>query len=336
MSPERAVRHFRIALCAFVGTILVGSVVFRLILHEPYHAALYRSVVTISLTGIDTVPRGVGGEAATIVLILAGMAIYGYLATLLVELITHGIVTGAWADKRRRRAIERLSGHFIICGYGRVGQRVGEEFRRTDTPYVVVDFSPEALAAAREHGDLLVEGTGTEDENLEEAGLPHAKGLVVASDDDADNLYITLSARTARPDLLIVARATDEEAAKKIRVAGADRVVEPYLTAGREMASLALKPQVQALVDVMTDSPDADFRFEEIRVLPGSGPTGRTIGDLQVHTKTGAYIVGLRKGSGEFDTTPGPQAVLDDGDVVVAVGTRDELQAVEDLFASNA
>lgn len=229
--------------------------------------------------------------------------------------------------------IDRLRDHFIVCGYGRVGRRVAAEFRRQGREYVVVDFSDDAVAAAVEAGELFVRGSGTEDENLVAAGLERAKGLVVASDDDSDNLYITLSARAARPDLLIVARASDEEAGKKLRLAGADRVVEPYLAAGRVMANLVVKPQVAAFVDVMTDATGDDFRFEEIEVFRSCGQTGRTIGELKVHTDTGAYIVALRKPDGAFDTTPGPQAVLEEGDVVVAVGTSEELRAVEALFA---
>lgn len=333
MESGFTLRHFAYAVGAFFLAIAGGTAGFLAVLDESFHSAVYRSVVTISLTGIDTVPRGVGGELVTIVLVLTGMAIYGYLAAVLVEVIARGVVTGAWAERRKRRTIERLIDHFIICGYGRVGRRVAAEFGRQGEGYVVVDLSADAIGAAREAGDLLIEGSGTEDENLEAAGLARAKGLVVASDDDADNLYITLSARSVRPDLLIVARASDEEAAKKLRLAGADRIVEPYLAAGRVMANLVLKPQVTAFLDVMTDATGDDFRFEEIAVLENCGQTGRTIGDLQVHTRTGAYIIALRKRDGFFDTTPGPAAILEDGDVVVAVGTADELRAVEQIFA---
>ena len=132
--------------------------------------------------------------------------------------------------------MERLKEHYIICGYGRVGRRVAAEFREAGIEYAVLDFSPDAIEAAREARDLFIEGTGTEDEDLRAAGLERARGLVASSDSDADNLYITLSARAARPNLLIVARASDEDAAKKLRLAGADRVVQPYSTAGKEMA----------------------------------------------------------------------------------------------------
>src|SRR5205085_11217635 len=159
--------------------------------------------------------------------------------------------------KRRRRAIEKLRDHYIIAGYGRVGQRIADEFRHAGAPYVVVDFHADALEAAREREDYFVDGNATDDEDLAAAGLAHAKGLVAASDSDADNLYITLSARAARPELWIVARASDEDAMRKLKLAGADRVVMPYATAGRVMANLVLKPQVTAFLDtVMTDGGD--------------------------------------------------------------------------------
>lgn len=333
MDSAFTIRHFRLAVGAFFGALALGAVAFWAVLDERPLEALYRATVTISLTGIDSRPRGSGGEVTTIVLILAGMAIYAYLAGALFELIARGVVTGAWVEKRRRRMIERLSDHYIICGYGRVGRRVAAEFRRSGQPYVVVDFNPESVAAAREAGDLLIEGSATHDEILEAAGLARAKGLAVCSDSDSDNLYITLSARVARPDLLIVARASDDEAFKKLKLAGADRVVEPYLAAGRVMAGLVLKPQVTAFLDVMTGASGDDFRFEEIEIMASCGQCGRTIGELKVHTNTGAYIVALRKSDGAFDTTPGPEAVLEEGDVVVAVGTAAELRAVEEIFA---
>src|SRR5437763_4901554 len=215
-------------------------------LGEGWVESFYRSIVTISLTGIDTKPRGTDAQLFTILLLLLGVAIFAYIAGAIVEMIARGVLTGAWAERRRRRAIDRLRDHYIICGYGRVGRRVAEEFRHAGVPYVVLDFSEDAIDAAKEHGDHFIEGNGTEDEDLTAAGLERARGLVASSDSDADNLYIALSARTARPDLLIVARASDEDAAKKLQLAGADRIVQPYVAAGRAMAGLVLKPQVAA------------------------------------------------------------------------------------------
>ncbi len=321
---------------AVVGVLLVlasGTVAFHETLDETWLQSFYRAIVTASLTGLDTVPPTDAARVISIFLVLAGLTIFAYVATILVEGIAGGVLTGALAERRRRRAIERLSDHYIICGYGRVGRRVAAELRESGTDYVVLDFSPAAIAAAEESGDLFLEGTGTEDEDLEEVGLERARGLVASSDSDVDNLYITLSARAARPNLLIVARASDEDAARKLRLAGADRVVQPYSTAGKEMAKLVLRPQVAAFLDIVSTSGGPDLRFEEIEVTDRCAHAGRSIRELRIRQETGAMIVALRKRDGTFDTTPTPDAVLEAGDVMIAAGTPDELRRLEELFA---
>jgi voltage-gated potassium channel len=182
-------------------------------------------------------------------------------------------------------------------------------------------------------GDIFVEGNGTEDEDLTAAGIDRARGLVASSDSDADNLYITLSARSRRPNLTIVARASDEDAEKKLKLAGADRVVTPFSTAGRTMANLVLKPQVAAFLDVVTTAQGDDFVLEEIEVRDSCAHAGRTIRDLRVRDETGAMIVALRKRDGTFDATPSPDAMIEGGDVLIGVGTPEEIRRLEDFFA---
>jgi voltage-gated potassium channel len=311
----------------------VGSVGFHLITHESWLSAVYRALVTISLTGLDTEPPGPGAKAFTMILLLAGVAIFLYVAGTIVELIARGVLSGVWLERRKRMAIESMRDHFIICGFGRVGRRVGQEFREAGVPYVVLDYSEVAKASAQERGDLIYVGSGTHDEDLEAVGLERARGLVASADSDVDNLYIVLSARAKRPDLLIVARASDDDAAKKLRLAGADRIVQPYSTAGREMAKLVLKPQVAAFLDIASATGGGDMQFEEIVVPEQFRLAGSTLGDLNVRERTGAMVVALRKRDGSFDTTPSPAAVLDPGDVVIAVGTPGELNSLEELFA---
>jgi voltage-gated potassium channel len=326
-------RHVAVTLAAIAALFTGGTVGFHHILHEPWHAAFYRTVVTASLTGLDTTPRGLAAELLTIGLVLSGVAIFGYLAAQLVDALAHGILGGAWREKRRRKMIERLRDHIIVCGYGRVGRRCAEEFRSAGVPYVVLDFSEDAIAAARENDDLFIEGRGTEDEDLDRAGLAHARGVVAASDSDADNLYISLSAKARRPDLLVVARASDEDAERKLRLAGADRVVTPYATAGRVMASLMIKPQVAAFVNVLTSSRSPELSFEEIEVRSDCGAAGSTIRELDVFDRTGAYIVAVRKRDGTFDTRPSQETLLETGDVLVGVGAPEEIRKLEEIFA---
>jgi voltage-gated potassium channel len=321
------------AVAAALAVVLAGTIAFHESLEETWMQSFYRATVTATLAGLDTVPQNNTARAVSIVLVLAGLTIFAYVVSILLEGVTQGVFTGALAERRRRRTIEHLDEHYIICGYGRVGRNVAAEFREAGIEYVVLDFSKDALEAAQAAGDLFVEGTGTEDEDLREAGLDRARGLVASSDSDSDNLYITLSARAARPNLLIVARASDEDAAKKLRLAGADRVVQPYSTAGKEMAKLVLRPQVAAFLDIVSTSGGPELRFEEIEVTETCERAGRSIRDLRIREVTGAMIVALRKRDGTFDTTPDPEATLDVGDIMIAAGTPDELRRLEELFA---
>jgi voltage-gated potassium channel len=326
-------RRVAYAVAALVAVLTGGTVAFHESLDESWMQSVYRTVVTVSLAGLDTVPRNDFARGVSIVLVLAGLTIFAYIATILVEGIARGVFTGAIAERRRRRTIERVKDHYIICGYGRVGRRIAAEFREEGVEFVVLDFSAEALEHAREANVLFVDGSGTEDEDLREAGLGRATGLVASSDSDSDNLYITLSARAARPDLLIVARASDEDAAKKLRLAGADRVVQPYSTAGKEMAKLVLRPQVAAFLDIVSTSGGPELLFEEIEVKETCPEAGKTIRELRIRVETGAMIVALRKKDGTFDTTPTPDAKLEAGDVMIAAGTPEELGRLEELFA---
>jgi voltage-gated potassium channel len=325
-------KHFKIAVGAFFAALGLGTLAFWAVLHEDVFSSFYRSTVTISLTGIDTKPTSHGGQVVTILVILAGMAIYGYLASAIVELIAHGVLSGVLTERRRNRLIRGLRDHYIICGYGRVGRRVGREFREAGAQYVVLDFTPDSKHFAAEDGVPYVEGTGTRDEDLEAVGLSHAKGLVASSDSDVDNLYIVVSARAARPDLFLVARASTEDAARKMWRAGADRVVQPYTSAGQEMAKLVLRPEVAAFLDIVTSAGGPDLRMEEIEITQLCENAGKSIRELRIGRDTGALVVALRKADGSFDTTPSADAMIELGDVLIAVGTAAELRKLEEMF----
>ena len=320
-------------IAAIVVLFGLGTGGFMWALGESWHAALYRTIVSASLTGLDSTPNGLWAELLTIGVVLCGVAIFGYFAAQLFDEIAHGVLGGAWREKRRKRMIDDLRDHIIVCGYGRVGRRAVEEFRDSGFPFVVLDHSEDALAAAAEHEDLFIRGDGANDDDLTRAGVERARGLIVASDDDADNLYITLSAKHRRPSLTVIARASSEDAERKLKLAGADRVVTPYTTAGRVMANLMIKPQVTAFVNVVTSAADTTFSFEEIEVTSTCGAVGLTIGELDVAKRTGAYIVALRKHDGEMEMRPSKETLLEEGDVLVGIGSPDEIRKLERLFA---
>jgi voltage-gated potassium channel len=325
-------REVRILVVAVVVVFIGGTVGFMALLDESWHEALYRTIMTASLTGLDSTPHGLGAELLTIAIVLSGVAIFGYFAAQIFDSIAHSVMGGAWREKKRRKMIDDLRNHIIVCGYGRVGRRAGEELREAGVPYVVLDFSEEALEHAREDDVLFVDGSGSEDEDLVKAGLDRARGIIVASDDDGDNLYIALSAKARRPDVIVIARGSSEEAERKLKLAGADRVVTPYTTAGRVMAQLMIKPQVTSFVNAMTSSEAPDLNFEEIEVTSSSGAVGLTIGALNISSQTGANIVAVRKLGGALELRPTKDTLLEESDVIVGLGSPAEIKKLEEMF----
>jgi voltage-gated potassium channel len=328
-------RRFAWAVAVFAAVLAVGTVGFQILLGEGWVDSFYRAVVSTTLTGLDTAPDTNAGKIFTVVLLFAGVAVFFYIAGVVVDAITRGVLSDVFGERRRRREIEELRDHVIICGYGRVGRSVAAEFRATGTPFVVVDVTPESVALAQRDGSPVVLGDGTEDDDLERAGIELARGLVASVDSDEKNLYITLSARARRPELFIAARASNEGAAAKIRLAGANRVVQPYSHAGVQLANLVVKPQVADFLDIVTTAggPMPELRFEEIEVTSECGQVGVTLGELDVHGRTGAVVVALRRGDGAFEATPDDEIRLAEGDVVIGVGTADEIRRLEELFA---
>jgi voltage-gated potassium channel len=328
------VKRVGLAVLLAVGLVVGGTVGFHHLLHEHWNDAFYRTAVTVTLTGLDSSPRGPGAEYLTIVLAVGGVAIFGYVVAQAFQSIAEEIASDARKDKRRRRMIDSIEDHFIICGYGRVGRRAAAEFAASGQGFVVLDTGDDAIELAREHGVLYRKGSGSDDESLERVGIERARGLLASADSDAENLYITLSARAQRPDLMIVARASSREAERKLLLAGADRVVQPYASAGTEMAKLALKPQVAAFLELVSSQTGPDLRFEELVVGADCANAGKTIRELRIRSTTGAVVIALRKVDGSFDVTPNPDVTLAAGDVLIAIGTEPELKALEDLFAT--
>ena len=333
MDTHARLRRVAALVAAIAATLVAGTIGFHESLGEGWLQSFYRTIVTLTLTGLDTVPRNDGALVITIVLVVVGLTIIGYAGAVIVETIAGGVLSGALAERRRERTIDQLRDHFIICGYGRVGRRIGQEFRASDVPYVVIDFHEDALASAHADEVLLIEGDATKDENLRRAGLDRARGLVAASDSDADNLYVVLSARSAAPGLTIVARASGEDAERKLMLAGADRVVLPYTAAGVVMANLVLRPQVTAFLDAVTTAAGPELQLAEIEVHRTCPAAGRTIRELRIRHDTGAIVIAMKKADGGFDATPEPDATIDVGDILIGVGSPTEIRALEDLFA---
>lgn len=293
--------------------------------------ALFMTVITVTTIGYQEVHRLTpAGQVFTIVLIFVGVGIVLY---------TIGELFGwflaiDWPQRQRRRRMERtlarLTDHFIICGYGRVGRRIADVFRQEQTEFVVIDVNQESLTAAEADGLLTVHGNAGADEVLKRAGIERARGLIAAVDSDADNLYVVLSARVLRPDLLIVARASSEDAITKLERAGATHALSPYYIAGQRLAMLAVRPTAVQLVETLLGSGEQRLVLEEVTVEPDSGLAGTRLGDLRHRLSTGAMIVALSH-DGALTHQPSDDHCLQPGDGLFLVGSPDRLRQIEKL-----
>jgi voltage-gated potassium channel len=328
-------RQAAFAFAAFAMTVTLGTIGFVVLGESPLDA-LYRTLNTVTTAGMDDPPHRSGEQLLTLVLVVAGVANFLYIIGLVIELVVGGFATGIWERRRMDAQIDRLSGHHIVCGYGRVGSRVARDLEQAGETFVVVDGNPDAAERARADGRLLVPGEMADDAVLLKAGLERAASLVACADDDAANVYVVLGAREMRPDLLIVARASRSGAAQKLERAGANRVVSPYETAGEQIASLLTRPHVTAYLTMVAAGDRPDLSIEEIVVPDDFAAAGRTIRDLAVGAETGALVLAVRKPGQPLQGRPSPDVTIDPGDVVIGLGTPDTIARLEALLASGA
>jgi voltage-gated potassium channel len=265
-------------------------------------------------------------KAWTIVVIVFGVGTALYTLGLVVEGFVEGQISDQRGRRRMERRIESLTNHVIVCGWGRVGRALAANLSGASDGLVVVDNDPVRLATVN---GLFVEGDATDDEVLRRAGIERARALVAAIDGDAANLYVTLTARSMRPDLFIVARARNDSAEAKLHQAGATRVVNPQQIGGARMAALVDQPHVAEFLDVVMHDGSLEFRLEEVPVPVGSPLAGRSLGDARIRETTGALILAMRAQDGAFLTNPGSDSTLTAGEVLIAIGTAPQLKALD-------
>jgi voltage-gated potassium channel len=326
-------RRLRLALTMLAAVFVLGSAGY-VILGFSVLDAVYQTVTTVATVGFREVqPLDDTGKVFTIILILVGVGTALYTFSVVLETLFEGHLRELFGRRRMERQIDTMQGHVIVCGWGRVGRAIAEELAAANTELVVVDLDPTRVS---ETTLPAIVGDATEDRVLEEAGLFRARALVAALDGDAGNLFVTLSARSLRPDLFIVARARVEESEEKLRRAGADRVVNPQSIGGARIAAFVLQPHVTEFLDVVMHDRGLQFRLEEVLVPPGSAIEGQSIRDAHLRDRTGALVLALREEDGRFNTNPSPDTTIRAGHVLIAIGTPAELTALERTMEERA
>jgi voltage-gated potassium channel len=332
--PRLAVRRIERTLLALGAIMVIGVVGYIVFEGWSFTDAVYMTVITLTTVGYREVrPLDTTGQLWTMVLLITGVGTLFYAAVSSVELVVEGAIRGYFGRRRMQAAVGKLNGHYILCGYGRVGRQVAREFARDGVPFVVVDQEPGIIEECLVEGYLALLGEASDDTVLEEAGVRRARGLVAAVDSDADNVFVVLSARKLNPKLNIVARASSDESAAKLEIAGADRTLSPYAVGGRRLASLATQPLVVDFLDIVTRGEKGlEFRLEEFGVPEDSFIAGQTIGELRIGERTGAMILATRNSEGTFDTSPSASDRIRAGDTLIVLGTREQISRLERLM----
>ncbi len=295
--------------------------------------AAYQTVTTVSTVGFREIGDvDVDYQLFTIVLILTGVGTVLYTFTMLLETIVDGQLSMRYWRRRMQRDIDRMQGHVVIAGWGRLGRTIATQLERHGRDIVVIDRDERI----RQSPHPFVEGDATDDRVLRAAGLERASTLIAALDADIANVYLTLSARSSCPNLYIIARARDESADAKLRQAGADRVVNPQHIGGRRIASMTLRPHVLEFVDVVFHDASLEFRLEEVAVAAGSPLDGRSSSESRLRDRTGAMILAMREPDGGFLGNPSSSSVVHAGQVLIAIGTDEQLTALVQLAGADA
>ena len=337
--PSRLSRR-ALLIAALLGIIiLAGTIGFVLTEGYSWFDAFYMTLTTITTIGYQELrPLSHAGRVFNSFLIIFGVSAIFLAAGAMTQTIVELELQDRYGKRRKKRMIEKLENHFIVCGFGRVGRNASYEFQRTGAPFLVLDRNEQRVAKATSAGMLAVLADATHDDSLREAGVLRAKGLIAALPSDAENLFIILSAKTLNPRLTIVTRASEEEAGEKLRRAGADTVFTPYSMAGRQLADALLRPHVVEFLDFTRSNMDPKVTpkiiMEQVCVSPHGAFTRKALGDLLDPRKSEVIVLAIRRHDGETIFNPPPHSEVAPGDFLIVMGERSSLQKLEQVLTT--
>jgi voltage-gated potassium channel len=330
---SRFKRRFAWMIGGAFALLLIGTVGFLQVPEYNLSDSIYMTVITLTGVGYEEVhDLQTGGRILAGFLLLGSITLLGVWFALVTSALVEMDLAHVFLTRRTMKKIENLKDHYIVCGAGLTGQQVVRELENAGKPYVVIEKEADRGRALREEFPeaLVVEADATADEALVEARIGTAVGLVACLSADTDNLFVCLSARDLQPGLTIVARAYNEQTLQKLYVAGADHVVSPNLTGGMRMAAMLLQPQVVSFLDVATRGEGLDLRLDEVHVPGGSPLEGQSLAEARIPQKTGLIVIAARHvdapgRDGPWVYNPGPEHRILAGDVLIVMGTADQL-----------
>ncbi|HBY94924.1 MAG: potassium channel protein [Ardenticatenaceae bacterium] len=316
-------------------TVVVGTLGYHLLEGWAYLDALYMTMITLTTVGYgETHPLNPPGRIFTMVLLVTSIGIAGYAVSTLGSFIIEGEFRRIVQGRRMDKQIAGLKNHIVLCGAGHTGEHIAAELYKSKTPFVIVEHNLDVIQQVQQIGDIpYLHADATQDETLRLAGIERASGLVAALGEDKDNLFIVLSARSLNPRLRIIARLLEEKNAEKLRKAGADEVVSPNAIGGLRMASLIIRPSVVSFLDEMLRVRGQTLRVEEVTLNDHSSLVGKTLVEADIGRRLGLLVVAIRSADREYQFNPRAQTVLKGGDVLFVIGTRNQVDALQQLGA---
>ncbi|MCD6526426.1 MAG: NAD-binding protein [Desulfuromonas sp.] len=329
------VRNIFVSICALCSIIISGTIGYHHIEEWSYLDSLYMTIITLATVGFREVHElSNTGQLFTIIIIIFGTGLVAYAAGSIVQLMVEGQLRLILGRKKLLQQISKLDNHYIICGYGRIGNFICHEFQAKPVPFVIVESDPEICERLSEEGLLFVKGDATDDETLITAGITRAKGLITAVTSDTANVYITLTARGLNPDLFILARSGEKSSEKKLIRAGASKVISPYTIGANRMAQAILRPSVMDFIEIATAHHNLELQIEEIRINPGSDLVDKTLMSSDIRKQLGIIIVAIKKSHKDrMLFNPSSQSLLEEGDTLITLGEPASIKNLEQRAA---
>jgi voltage-gated potassium channel len=334
----KALRNLKIIVAALAVLVAAGTTGFHLIEGWPWFDGFYMVVTTFTTIGYQEVhPLSHAGRIFNVTLIILGVGMLFLAIGTATQALLEFELGQIFGKRRMEREIERLSGHYILCGAGRVGRSTARELARESIPFVIVENDPEKLAKYSDAGWLALVGDATQEKILRDAHIERARGLVAATTTDATNMYIVLTARSLNPKLQIIARASEEEAEKHLVSAGADTVISPYIFAGHRIAQSFLRPHVLDFLDIATAREGKlGLEIEEVHVENGSSFAGKTIESSRIRQEMGVIVLAIKRAGTGMRFNPAPEDRIEAGDYLIAMGEPASLRRLEDTATARA
>ncbi len=316
--------------------LLIGTIGYMVIKEWQLLDALYMTVITITTVGYGEIRQvSEPGRIFTIFIIFAGMGILGYTFGMVAQAMVEFQVRSILGRRKLGLKIKSLKDHYIMCGYGRIGRIIAQELNSNKIPVIVIDQNPDSKEALENQDIPYIIDDATSEDVLIEAGIERAKGLIAVVESDADNLFITMTARGLNSDLYILARADEEQTQKKLLRGGADRVVLPYLIGGHKMAQTIVKPAVTDFLELTVHNKDIELKLEELLVGKGSRLNGVTLVDSGIRQETNIIILAIRKKDGEMSFNPSSQTRIESGDTLISLGYSGDLERLSKMLSGN-